>query len=120
VSTSLQALWFTGNKSMPDDRYPTSFIDKELTIHQFTSEMESDPILRHMIRDYTESLYQYQREPFAMNINLKVTKSLYHEKVNCAVFVNRIFDITPDYYRNDVVVRRNVVPYFGMEISFKL
>ena len=120
VSTSLQALWFTGSKSMPNDTRPTSYLDKDLVVHEYTLQMESDPVLRHLVRDYTASLYQYQRVPFAMDVNLKVTKSLYNEKVRCAVFVNRIFDVTPDYYRNDVIVRRNAVPYFGMEISFKL
>ena len=105
---------------MPNDSYPSSYLDKDLVIHPFDKSMESDATLRHLVREYTESLYQYQRIPFAMDINLKVTKSLYHEMVNCAVFVNKIFDVTPDYYRNETIVRRNVVPYFGMEISFKL
>ena len=55
-----------------------------------------------------------------MNVNLKVMKKLYHDKVSVSVFVNKILDVTPDYYRNNVLVRRNVLPYFGMELDFKL
>ena len=77
-------------------------------------------MLRHLIRDYTESLYQYQRTPFAMNVNLKVSKKLYHDKVSCSLYVNKIFDVTPDYWRGDALVRRSVTPYFGMELDFKI
>jgi len=119
-STSFQALWFTGSQSMPNDPYPISYIDKNLTVREFTSDMEDDAILGLLVRDYTSSLYVYQKVPFSMNINLKVSKQLYHEKASIALFVNKILDVTPNYYRNDVLVRRNVLPYFGMELDFRL
>lgn len=119
-STSFQALWFTGYQTMPDDKYPISYIDKTLTVRPFTSESASDGTLSLLVRDYTASLYTYRRVPFSMNINLKVSKKLYHDKASVALFVNRILDITPDYYRSGVLVRRNVVPYFGMELDFKI
>jgi len=119
-STSFQCQWFTGHQSMEDSKYPVAYIDKELVQHEFTQADASDGVLSHMVRDYTASLYQYQKVPFYMNVNLKVSKKLYHDKVSVAMFVNKIFDVTPDYYRNDVIVRRNVLPYFGMELDFKL
>lgn len=120
-STSFQCKWFSGHRSMPESKYPDSYIDKAGTVHPFdTAAAEGDAVLRHLIRDYTESLYQYQRTPFAMNVNLKVSKKLYHDKVSCSLYVNKIFDVTPDYWRGDALVRRSVTPYFGMELDFKI
>lgn len=120
-STSLQCLWFSGYKTMPTSKYPISYIDKSGKIHDFDKEKDvEDGALRLLVREYTESLYQYQRTPFAMNVNLKLTKKLYRNKISCSLYVNRIFDITPDYYRNGTLVRRSVTPYFGMELDFKI
>lgn len=56
-----------------------------------------------------------------MNINLKATKKIYHDKISCALFVNKILDVSPDYRTNmGILVRRSVLPYFGMELNFKL
>ena len=120
-STSFQCLWFSGYKTMPTSKYPISYIDKSGEIHDFNKEKDvEDGALRLLVRDYTKSLYQYQRTPFAMNVNLKLTKKLYRNKISCSLYVNRIFDITPDYYRNGALVRRSVTPYFGMELDVKL
>ncbi len=120
-STSFQCMWFSGHKSMPDSKYPNSYMDKAGNIHPFDVSIASeDAVLRHLIKDYTASLYQYQRTPFAMNVNLKVMKKLYRDKVSCSLYVNKIFDVTPDYHRNDALVRRSVIPYFGMELDFKI
>ncbi len=119
-STSFQCEWFSGHKSMPDSKYPISYIDKNMQVHEFTEADKTDGVLHYLVRDNTASLYQYQREPFRMNVNLKVTKKLYRDKVSCSLYVNKIFDVTPNYHRNNAIVRRNVVPYFGMELDFKI
>ena len=119
-STSLQAVWFTGSKPSEEDKDPVAWIDKEGGEHPFTEADRSDAVLGFLVRDYNSVNYVYNRIPFAMNVNLKVMKKLYHDKVSVSVFVNKILDVTPDYYRNDVLVRRNVLPYFGMELDFKL
>lgn len=120
-STSFQCMWFSGHKSMPDSKYPDSYMDKAGNIHPFDADAASnDAVLRHLIKDYTASLYQYQRTPFSMNLNLKVMKRLYRDKVSCSLYVNKIFDVTPNYYRNNALVRRSVIPYFGMELDFKI
>ncbi len=120
-STSFQCLWFSGHQSKPESRCPVSYMDKAGEVHPFDAEAaEGDAVLRHLIREYTSSLYQYQRTPFSMNVNLKLSKKLYHDKVSCSLYVNKIFDVTPDYYRNDALVRRSVTPYFGMELDFKI
>lgn len=120
-STSFQCMWFSGHKTMPDSKYPDSYMDKAGNIHPFDAELAADDaVLRHLIKNYTASLYQYQRTPFAMNVNLKVMKKLYRDKVSCSLYVNKIFDVTPDYYRNGALVRRSVTPYFGMELDFRI
>lgn len=119
-STSFQCQWFTGHQSMQDDARPISYLDKDLVSHPFTDADAQDGVLRLLIRDYTSSLFEYTLVPFSMNVNLKVTKKLYHDKASCSLFVNKVFDVTPDYYRNNALVRRNVLPYFGMELDFKL
>ena len=56
-----------------------------------------------------------------MNINLKVTKTLYRDRIALAVFANKLLDYTPSYRtRYGSLVRRDVQPYFGMELNFKL
>lgn len=120
-STSFQCMWFSGHKSMPDSKYPESYMDKAGNIHPFDADAAAnDAVLRHLIKDYTASLYQYQRTPFSMNLNLKVMKRLYRDKVSCSLYVNKIFDVTPNYHRNNALVRRSVTPYFGMELDFKI
>ena len=55
-----------------------------------------------------------------MHINLKVTKKFYRDKIGVALFVNRLLSVSPDYTLNGSYIRRNVTPYFGMEINFSL
>ena len=54
-----------------------------------------------------------------MNVNLKVTKKLYDDKITCSLFVNKIFSVNKDFYLWKRLQRRSVLPYFGMELSFK-
>lgn len=118
-STSFQFLWFSGRQTLPDDKYPVAYLDKDLKRHEFDIS-KAGGILNHLVKNYTPSVFEYNLEPFSLNINLKVMKKLYHDKVSCSLFVNKILDITPDYKKGDVLIRRNVLPYFGMELSFKL
>jgi len=119
-STSLQCQWFTGQQSKENDPAPIGYIDKTLTYHQWSDAAEKDGVLSLLVRDYTSTMYEYTRVPFSMNVNLKVSKKLYRDKVTCSLFVNKIFDVTPNYYHNDALVRRSVTPYFGMELDFRI
>lgn len=119
VSASFQTTWFTDYSPSVYDIIPSSWLDKELASHEFTEADKSDPLLSYLLRGYSALDYDY-RVPFATNINLKITKTLYGDKVSASVFVNKILDITPDYHSNNTLNRRNVNPYFGMELNFKL
>jgi len=119
-TTSFQCIWFTGQQSFADDSVPIAYLDKNLVRHNFTAESEADGVLRMMVRDFTDTLLEYRRIPFSMDVNLKLSKQLYSDKVNCSLFVNRLFTLAPDYQVNGVLKRRSSVPYFGMEINFRL
>ena len=70
--------------------------------------------------DYNDSYYLKYRVPFAMNVNFKVTKKLFDEKLNVALFCNKLLDYTPEYENNGVTIRRHVTPYFGLEMNIKI
>lgn len=119
VTTSFQTTWFTDYVPLVRDEVPEAWLDKNLTRHPFTQADALDPVLRYLLRGVSALDYDY-RVPFAMNINLKVTKKLYRDRASVSLFVNRILDVTPDYRSNGTLNRRNVDPYFGMELDFKL
>ena len=120
-STSLQCTWFSGNKSFADDSRPVAYIDKTLVRHEYTEESDADGVLHMMVREFSPELLKYRRSPAYVHVNLKVTKKFYQDKVSSSLFVNRMFSIAPDYHNDKgLIVRRSFVPYFGMELDFKL
>lgn len=120
-SSSFQCQWFTGSKNNWKNPYPLEYIDKNNVRHPFTEDSASDAVLGYLVREYNTMVYDYNRVPFSMNVNLKITKTLYHDKIAVAVFANKIIDYTPSYTsRYGAIVRRDVQPYFGMELNFKL
>ena len=119
-TTAFQCTWFTGQQSMADDSRPVAYLDKDLQVHTYTEDSDADGVLHLMYRDFSKTLLEYRRIPFLMNVNLKITKKLYHDKASCALFVNRLFTLAPEYKVDGVVKRRSSVPYFGMELSFKI
>ena len=120
-STSFQCLWFTGSRNKPRSLYPLEYIDKNNERHPFTEESAANALLLALVREFNTTSYDYNRVPFSMNINLKVTKTLYRDRIALAVFANKLLDYTPSYRtRYGSLVRRDVQPYFGMELNFKL
>lgn len=119
-STSLQCTWFTGSQTQADDSRPVAYLDKNLVRHPFTEASDADGVLHIMVREFSSSLLEYRRIPFLMNVNLKATKKLFHDKATVSIFVNRLFTVAPDYEVNGVVKRRSSTPYFGMELMLSL
>lgn len=120
-TASFQCMWFVGSQSLYVNPYPDYYIDNKAQWHEFTQESASDGLLAQMIRNRDESVYRYNTIPFCMNINLKVTKTLFRDKLSLSVFVNKILDYTPAYYSSmGILVRRSVQPYFGMELNVKI
>lgn len=120
-TTSFQCLWFTGSQTLYVNPYPEYYIDNSGTWHEFTDESAENDLLAQLIQDSDPSVFRYNTVPFSMNVNLKVTKTLFRDKLSLSVFVNKILDVTPAYRTSaGVLVRRSVHPYFGMELNFKI
>ena len=120
LSTSFQCMWFLGSRNTPVSAWPISYLDENLVSHPFTAESAADGLLSALVRDSDPTLWRYVTTPFSMNVNLKITKKLYRDKMAVALFVNKLLDYTPDYHTSDRHIRREVTPYFGMELNIKL
>ena len=119
-SISAQCLWFTASQRKPLSNIPDSYMDAKGNVHQWQQGDEKDVTLRWLIRDYNQSYYKRDVVPFSMNLNFKVTKKLLRDRLNVAMFCNKLWDYTPDYKDGTILVRRHVNPYFGLELNVKL
>ena len=121
VSLSAQCVWQTASQTAEKQNIPIAYIDQYGERHNFTdAAVVSDPLLKFLIRANNSSLYDRQTVPFAMNINLKATKSLLNDKLMVALFVNKLLDAHPSYVRNGYEIRRYAKPYFGLEMNIKI
>lgn len=120
VSLSAQCLWFTTSQRKPVSNYPVQYIAPDGSIHDWQDSDASDMYLRWLVRDYTASQFEKNRVPFAMNVNMKVTKKLFGDRLHVAMFCNKLWDYTPDYDSRGTTIRRHVTPYFGLEMNIKL
>ena len=120
VSLSFQCLWQTANQSMRKETIPQNYMNENGDILPYTATEQQDDALRYLVRVQSEQAFERQTVPFSMNINLKATKKLWNDQLMVALFVNKLWDAHPDYERNNMVIRRFVVPYFGLEMSVKL
>lgn len=120
VSLGVQNMWFTSRRTLLRSGVPSHYLDEDGTLHPYTSESASDPYLRQLIRQYAPSSFIEQKIPIATTINLKATKTFWHNRVAMAMYVNRLFAIMPDYERLSVTIRRSSSPYFGMEINLSI
>lgn len=119
-SLSFQCVWHTAEQSMHKDNMPIQYMNDSGNIHTFTPADANDVYLQYLVRNYTEGMFDRQTVPFYMDVNLKATKKLFKDKLMVALFVNKLWDVHPDYKRNDFVIRRFVTPYFGLEMNIKL
>ena len=119
-SVSAQFLWFTTQQRNEISNYPDQYIAPDGTIHDWQDGDENDTYLRWLVRRNSSELFEKQRVPMSMNLNFKVTKKLLNDRLNVAMFCNKIWDYTPDYESNGVTIRRYVTAYFGLEMNVKL
>lgn len=119
-SVSAQCLWFTSSQRKPVSNYPVQYIAPDGSIHDWQDSDASDIYLRWLVRDYTPSLFEKNSVPFSMNVNMKVTKKLFDDRLHVAMFCNKLWDYTPDYDSRGTTIRRHVTPYFGLEMNIKL
>lgn len=118
-STTLQAVWYTNKRHIPNDGMPEYYIDKDGNKYPYTQAHTTDPILMHLYDKPSPNEFDDDYTPIAIDLNLKVTK-LIGSAMRLAFYVNRIAYYYPDYTDNGYTVRRKGKPYFGMELQANL
>lgn len=119
-SSTLQTIWYTQWKYVSNNGMPTYYIDKANKRYTYTKEDIKNPILKSLYTEYTLSDSQTDRKPITIDFNLKITKRI-TENISFGFYVNRIMYYYPDYTENrGRYVRRQALPYFGMELNVKL
>ena len=119
-SLSFQTMWFTSRQTHFKTGIPTHYMDLNGNVYPFTDQSMNDTYLRQLVREYSPTTFDKNIVPAETAINLKATKSFWRNRVNVALYVNRLFTIAPDYKPYNVVIRRYYSPYFGMELNFKI
>lgn len=113
-------MWWVKSRRLHENGIPEGYISADDgKIHPYTSADASDPMLQHLIRRFSEQLYEPQKVPMAMYLNLKATKQI-GRYLRLSAFVNRIIDYLPDYKSNGITVRRASEAYFGMEATLTI
>ena len=114
-SVSAQCQWYTSSQRDALSSTPDAYMDTQGDIHDWTSECAQDAYLKWLVR--TSTNYTRSTVPFAVNLNLKITKKLLNDRLRVAMFCNRIWDYSPDYESYGKTIRRHTKPYFGLEMN---
>lgn len=118
-SASVQGSLFIYNMREKIIDTPTSYIDLEGQMHAFTDADRTDLYKQWLIRPVGTSNPLSRRTSYTVNVNLKVTKSIY-KALRASMFVTRIYNYENPYYYNNVKVEleNKPAPYFGMELNY--
>ena len=119
-STSVQTMWFTTKQSLYREGVPDAYISAlDGMEHPYDAAAQQDAILQHLVIKMNPAMFDEYRVPMALYVNLKATKRI-GKHLRLAFFVNKLLDYTPDFTSNNVIIRRNVDPYFGVELNISL
>jgi hypothetical protein len=119
-SAAVQCMWYIRTQAVYKNGMPSAYLDvNDEQLHPYTEASRSDMYLQQLIKNFQDDSFIRNEIPVACYLNLKVTKKI-DRFLELALFVNRLFDYTPDYTTNGFTRRRNVDCYFGMELNFKL
>lgn len=119
-SIGVQNVWFTSRRTLRRDGIPVQYMDIDGQLHPYTADCLSDPYLKQLVRNYTDSSFARQTVPSSTTVNFKATKSFWHDRIGLALYVNRLLAIEPTYQRYGMTIRRYSSPYFGMELNLKI
>ncbi|MCM1449595.1 MAG: TonB-dependent receptor [Clostridiales bacterium] len=119
-SIAIQNMWFTSRRTLFRDGTPTHYMDPEGNVYPFTEESLNNPYTRQLVRQFAATAFDRHSVPSETAINLKATKTFWNNRVNIALYVNRLFTIMPDYKSYGMTIRRYSNPYFGMELNLKI
>lgn len=119
-TTTLECLWFSSTRQLRDNGTPISYLSAvDGQIHPFTDADAEDPVLRSLIRRYSDDMYRELRVPMALYLNLKATKKI-GKWLRISAFVNHLINHLPAYKSNGFTIRRTSNAYFGMEINITI
>lgn len=119
-SIAVQNMWFTSRRTISRDGIPSQYMDPDGQLFPFTTESLDNPYTSQLVRRFAATAFDRHTVPSETAINLKATKTFWNDRVNIALYVNRLFTIMPDYKSYGMTIRRYSNPYFGMELNLKI
>ena len=122
-SVAVECMWLYTSQSIRQTGIPFEYIDLNGEAHPFdTEEALNDAYLQWLIISYSDTQFRKNiTEPLNIGVNLKVTKRIFKERIQLALFVDQLFSYWREYVSNGVRIRQTgKMPYFGMEINFSL
>lgn len=119
LSLWIECMWFNSSRRFKQNGRPIAYMDVTGVMHPYTEEDQKDTYKQWLIKTFNDELFKKTTEPFYMYVNFKASKD-FGKFLNLSLYVDRILDYSPDYDSNGYTIRRNVNPYFGMEITLKL
>ncbi|TGN27886.1 TonB-dependent receptor [Empedobacter tilapiae] len=99
--------------------FPTSYIDLDGQIKPYTEVDKTDIYKQHLERNVARSEPLSEKKSYTINVNFKVTKSIY-KALRASMFVNQLYNYTNPYYFNNIKVEmvNKSTPYFGVEMNY--
>lgn len=118
-SASVQGKLFTNNYRLAKVPTPFAYMDLNGDVFDYTEADQSDIYKQWLVRNVSETDYMSNKTSYTVNVNFKVTKSIY-KAVRASMFVNRLFNYQNPYTFNGVNYKpkSDSSPYFGMEINY--
>ncbi len=98
---------------------PIAYIDLEGQTHLFTEQDKTDLYKQHLERNVSKSQPLSEKASYTINVNLKVTKSIY-KALRVSMFVNQLYNYAKPYYFNNIKIEniKSTTPYFGLEMNY--
>ncbi|WP_413533973.1 TonB-dependent receptor [Empedobacter brevis] len=118
-SASVQGYIFTNNIRDKIIADPISYIDLDGQIKPYTEADKTDIYKQHLQRSVAKSQPLSEKKSYTINVNFKITKSIY-KSLRTSMFVNQLYNYAHPYYFNNVKVEmvNKSTPYFGVEMNY--
>ncbi len=118
----IQMVWFSSSQLGDDiSIYPSKYMDYSGAISSITpEEIESNPKFSSLKRELNPALYNEERIPCVLQMNMKLTKEI-GQYVKLSFFVNNLIQINSEYKTaTQQTQKRWFSPFFGTELVFNL
>ncbi|MEG0929462.1 MAG: TonB-dependent receptor plug domain-containing protein [Algoriella sp.] len=117
-SASIQGSVFTNKMREKIIAFPTSYIDLDGQIKPYTEADKADIYKQHLERNKATSEPSSRKESYTVNVNFKITKSIY-KALRASMFVNQLYSYDNPYFFNNVrITGSRRIPYFGVEMNY--